>query len=81
MDFMKIEDTPEKLLYSRASAAAALDLSPRAIDYAIRTGSLEAVRFGKRVLIPYRSLLAFALRGATTIRPEVPERSPRRGDA
>jgi hypothetical protein len=60
---MKTEAVPEKLLYGRRSAAAMLDLSPRAVDYAIRAGELEAIYIGKRVLIPRESLLAFARRG------------------
>lgn len=66
---MKTEGAPEKLLYGRRSAAAMLDLSPRAVDYAIRAGELEAIRIGKRVLIPRESLLAFAQREHPRIRP------------
>ena len=59
----------EKLLYGRQAAAEALDLSPRAIDYAIRAGELEAINIGKRVLIPRESLLAFARGGQPRVRP------------
>jgi len=63
---MEVKD--EKVLYGRRSAAAALDLSQRAVDYAIRAGELKSVRVGRRVLIPRDSLLAFALRGAAAVR-------------
>jgi excisionase family DNA binding protein len=66
---MKTERALEKLLYGRRSAAAMLDLSPRAVDYAIRAGELEAIRIGKRVLIPRESLLAFAQREHPRVRP------------
>jgi excisionase family DNA binding protein len=66
---MKTDGTAEKLLYSRRSAAAALDVSSRAVDYAIRAGALEAIHIGKRVLIPRESLLAFARREHPRVRP------------
>jgi excisionase family DNA binding protein len=75
---MKTEGAPEKLLYGRRSAAAMLDLSPRAVDYAIRAGELEAIHIGKRVLIPRESLLAFAQRGHPRVRP-VRQCDPRKG--
>ena len=59
----------EKLLFSREAAAKATDLSVRAIDYAVETGELEAVRIGKRVMIPRESLIAFCRRGCARIRP------------
>jgi excisionase family DNA binding protein len=49
----------EKFLFGRHSAAEALDLSVRQIDYLIETGKLETQREGKRVLIPRDSLLAY----------------------
>lgn len=49
----------EKFLFGRHSAAEALDLSVRQIDYLILTGKLETRREGKRVLIPRESLLAY----------------------
>jgi hypothetical protein len=59
----------EKLLFSRQSAAAATDLSVRGIDYAIAMGELEAIRVGKRVMIPRSSLLNFCRRGHSRLRP------------
>ncbi len=54
-----IEETP-RLLFSRRSAAKALDVSVRMIDYAIASGLLEARRLNSRVLIPSDSLAKFA---------------------
>ena len=48
------------LLYSRRSAAKALDLSVRMIDYAITSGLLETRHVNSRVLIPAESLASFA---------------------
>jgi hypothetical protein len=59
----------EKLLYSRHSAAAITDLSVRAIDYAIRSGQLEACRIGRRVMITREALLRFVQTSHQRIRP------------
>jgi hypothetical protein len=59
----------KKLLFSRQAAAEATDLSLRAIDYAVESGILEAVRVGKRVMIPRDSLITFCRRGCARIRP------------
>jgi hypothetical protein len=48
------------LLYSRRSAAKALDVSVRMIDYAIASGLLETRHVNSRVLIPFESLASFA---------------------
>jgi hypothetical protein len=48
------------LLFSRRSAAKALDVSVRLIDYAIASGLLEARRLNSRILIPSESLEQFA---------------------
>lgn len=53
----------ERFLYGRASAAAALDLSVRQIDYLIEKGELRTIRTGKRILIPREELVAFSQRG------------------
>jgi helix-turn-helix protein len=65
----------DKLLYSRTSAAAALDLSQRTIDGAIRSGALKTVKIGRRIMIDARSLRAFASRSRGRIR-EGPARKP-----
>jgi hypothetical protein len=54
-----IEETP-RLLFSRQSAARALDVSVRLIDYAIASGLLETRRLNSRILIPSDSLAKFA---------------------
>ncbi len=54
-----IEESP-RLLFSRRSAARALDISVRMIDYAIASGLLEARRLNSRILIPIDSLKKFA---------------------
>lgn len=62
----------QKFLFSRQAAAEATDLSIRAIDYAIESGALEAIRVGKRVMISRDSLLAFCKRGCSRICPSTP---------
>jgi excisionase family DNA binding protein len=48
-----------KLLYGRSQAAGLLDISARTLDDAIRDGSIEALRIGRRVLISRDALLKF----------------------
>ena len=54
-----VEQT-SRLLFSRRSAARALDISIRMIDYAIASGLLETRRVNSRILIPFDSLANFA---------------------
>lgn len=54
-----IEETP-RMLFSRQSAAKALDISVRMIDYAIASGLLETRHLNSRILIPSGSLAKFA---------------------
>jgi hypothetical protein len=54
-----VEQIP-RLLFSRRSAARALDISVRMVDYAIASGLLETRRLNSRILIPSRSLAKFA---------------------
>lgn len=54
-----IDEIP-RLLLSRRSAAKALDISVRMVDYAIAAGQLETRRFNSRILIPADSLARFA---------------------
>lgn len=58
-ELVSIEKTP-RWLYSRHSAARALDVSVRMIDYALASGLLEARRLNSRVLIPAEALEKFA---------------------
>jgi excisionase family DNA binding protein len=57
--------TPEKLFVGRDTAAQLLDVSTRTIDDAIRAGTLEAFRIGRRVLIRREALVEFAERVTT----------------
>ena len=50
----------DKLLLSRAEAAALLSISKRAVDYLIADGVLCTRRIASRVLIPVRDLERFA---------------------
>jgi len=52
----------EKLFVGRETAAELLDVSTRTIDDAIRAGTLEAFRIGRRVLIRKDELIRFAER-------------------
>ncbi len=54
-----VEQIP-RLLFSRRSAARALDISVRMVDYAIASGMLETRRLNSRILIPSDSLAKFA---------------------
>lgn len=54
------KEAVEKLLYDRLSAAAALSISPRSVDYLIANRRLGTRRIGKRVLIPAAELKKFA---------------------
>jgi hypothetical protein len=60
----------ERLLYSRQSAAVALDLCPRSIDWLIEEGKLHVIRIGRRVLVTAESLKHFASSDHARIRPK-----------
>lgn len=53
-------DSLQKLLYDRRSAAAALSISIRTLDYLIARSELRTVRIGRKVLIPASELKQFA---------------------
>jgi len=53
---------PPPLLVSKRDAAALLSVCLRTIDNYIATKELPCRRLGKRVLIPYTALVAFARR-------------------
>jgi excisionase family DNA binding protein len=55
----------EKLFVGRDTAAQLIAVSTRTIDDAIRAGTLEAFRIGRRVLIRREALVEFAERVAT----------------
>jgi hypothetical protein len=50
---------PDKLLYDRKSAAYALSISVRSLDYLIAAGNFQTRRIGKKVLIPASELRKF----------------------
>jgi len=50
----------QKLLYDRRSAAAALSISIRTLDYFIAHRELRTIRIGRKVLIPSSELKQFA---------------------
>lgn len=50
----------EKLRYDRKSAAYALSVSTRTIDYLIASGAFETRRIGRKVLITADSLKRYA---------------------
>jgi hypothetical protein len=59
-EIRSIDEIPPRLLLSRRSAARALDISVRMVDYAIAAGQLETRRFNSRILISADSLVRFA---------------------
>jgi len=65
------EETP-RMLFSRRSAARALDISVRMIDYAIASGQLETRHLNSRILIPSDSLAKFA--ASDRVIPKTPTR-------
>jgi hypothetical protein len=55
-----MEQSVEKLLYSRRDTAEALCLSIRSVDYLITTGRLSTRRIGGKILIPATTVRRFA---------------------
>ena len=50
----------EKMLFDRKSAAFALSISVRAVDYALARGEFDTRRIGRRTLITAGSLKRYA---------------------
>jgi hypothetical protein len=50
----------DKLLYDRKSAAYALSISTRSLDYLIAAKKFNTRRIGKKILIPHGELVRFA---------------------
>jgi hypothetical protein len=50
----------EKILYDRKSAAFALSISVRSLDYALARGAFETRRIGRKTLITAGSLKRYA---------------------
>ncbi len=59
-----------KILLDRKSAAAAISLSLRGLDYLISAGKIRVRRLGKRVLIPREELERFARKDTAQIVPQ-----------
>jgi len=55
-----MEQSIEKLLYSRRDTAEALCISIRSVDYLITTGRLSTRRIGGKILIPATVVRRFA---------------------
>lgn len=54
------QERVEKLLYDRKSAAHALSISVRSLDYLLSQRALRTRKLGKKVLIPAGELKRFA---------------------
>jgi hypothetical protein len=54
------QERVEKLLYDRKSAAHALSISVRSLDYLLSQRAFRTRRIGKKVLIPASELKRFA---------------------
>jgi hypothetical protein len=55
-----MEAKVQKLLYDRRSAAFALSISVRSLDYFIANKKLSTRRIGKKVMVPAAELRRFA---------------------
>jgi hypothetical protein len=55
-----MDQSVEKLLYSRRDTAEALSLSVRSVDYLITAGRLPMRRVGGKILIPAGAVRRFA---------------------
>jgi hypothetical protein len=55
-----MDQSVEKLLYSRRATAEALSLSVRSVDYLITAGRLTMRRVGGKILIPASAVRRFA---------------------
>jgi hypothetical protein len=57
---VSVQPSVEKILYDRKSAACALSISVRSLDYVLAARQLETVKIGKKVLIPASELRRYA---------------------
>ena len=69
-----MENGGERLLYDRKSAALALGISIRGLDYLIAEGKVRVRRLGKRVLVPRAELERLAAKDQPRIAPEEQDR-------
>jgi excisionase family DNA binding protein len=58
-----------RILYDRKTAAAALSISVRGLDYLIESGKLRVRRLGRRVLVPRSELERLARQDQAEIVP------------
>ncbi len=65
-----MKDSSEQFLFDRKSAAAAIGISIRGLDYLISTGKVRVRRLGKRVLVPRAELERLASGDQPRIVPE-----------
>ena len=55
-------DSQKKILLSKREAAQLLSISMRSLEYLLAAKQLASRRVGRRVLVPYSALAAFANR-------------------
>jgi hypothetical protein len=51
---------PQKILYDRKSAAYAISVSQRALDYLVANKQLTTIRLGAKVMIAHSELIRFS---------------------
>jgi hypothetical protein len=75
VDLCAVAATPPiaKILYDRQSAAFALSISVRALDYQIAAKQLQFRKAGKKILIPHSSLVRWASANHPSLTPEPPK--------
>lgn len=61
----------EKILFDRKTAALALSISVRSLDYLISGGQLKTKRMGRKILIHSSELKRFAQSDHLSIRPPI----------
>jgi len=54
------ESPVTKILFDRKSAAFALSISTRSLDYLVANRQLETTRLGKKVMFTHNSLMKFS---------------------
>ena len=68
-----MSNTDERILFDRKSAAAALSISVRSLDYLVADGQLDTRRIGRKVLIHRSELRRFAQADHFSIRKAAPD--------
>jgi hypothetical protein len=57
---LTVTPSAHRLLYDRKGAAQQLSISVRSLDYLIAAKQFDTRRIGKKVLVPYASLVQYA---------------------